>query len=162
CLRPGETVLLQGTGGASTFPPPPAQLGGAGGSLPPRPQGEAPRAVRPGAPPALPLRRRPERGPPPSGGTGGRWEGPVVGAGGRATFDQRTGALRCGGTMSILGVLTGTSGPVNTYAIFHRTLRVLGIYVGSVEMLERFCRAVGEAELHPIIDWVFPFSEAQR
>ena len=84
----------------------------------------------------------------------------VVDVGGPATFDQSTAALRYGGTMSILGVLTGTSGPVNTYAIFYRTLRVLGIYVGSVEMSSSACLVPSmRRSCTLIIDWVFPFAE---
>ena len=83
----------------------------------------------------------------------------MVEVGGPGTFDQSTAALRYGGTMSILGVLTGTSGPVNTYAIFHHALHIAGVYVGSVEMLERFVSALTATKIRPIIDRVFGFEE---
>ena len=161
-LRPGETVLLQGTGGVSVFALQLAKLAGAEVILTTSSEDKAKRARELGADHVLDYKRDAEWGKTARGITGGRGVDLVVDVGGPATFDQSTAALRYGGTMSILGVLTGTSGPVNTYAIFYRTLRVLGIYVGSVEMFERFARAVGEAELHPIIDWVFPFPEAQK
>ena len=161
-LRPGETVLLQGTGGVSVFALQLAKLAGAEVILTTSSEDKAKRARELGADHVLDYKRDAEWGKTAKGITGGRGVDLVVDVGGPATFDQSTAALRYGGTMSILGVLTGTSGPVNTYAIFYRSLRVLGIYVGSVEMFERFARAVGEAELHPIIDWVFPFAEAKK
>ncbi len=62
--------------------------------------------------------------------------------------------------MSILGVLTGRRGEVNTHAVFHKMLKVAGIYVGSVEMFERFARALSATRLVPVVDRVFPFEQA--
>ena len=140
-LRPGETVLLQGTGGVSVFALQLAKLAGAEVILTTSSEDKAKRARELGADHVLDYKRDAEWGKTAKGITGGRGVDLVVDVGGPGTFDQSTAALRYGGTMSILGVLTGTSGPVNTYAIFYRTLRVLGIYVGSVEMFERFARA---------------------
>jgi len=53
--------------------------------------------------------------------------------------------LRYGGTISLLGVLTGVRGEVNTYGIFHKGLRIAGIYVGEVAMFEGLVR--GEDQL---------------
>ena len=33
-------------------------------------------------------------------------------------------------------MLTGTKGEINTYAIFHKAIKVHGVYVGSVRMFE--------------------------
>jgi NADPH:quinone reductase-like Zn-dependent oxidoreductase len=63
--------------------------------------------------------------------------------------------------MSILGVLTGMKGEVNTYALFHKGLHVHGIYVGSVRMFEALNRAVAASALRPIIDRTFAFDEAR-
>lgn len=161
-LRPGDTVLLQGTGGVSVFALQLAKVAGAEVILTTSSEDKAKRARELGADHVLDYKRDAEWGKTARALTGGRGVDLVVDVGGPGTFDQSTAALRYGGTMSILGVLTGTSGPVSTYSIFHRNLRVLGIYVGSVEMAERFVRALSESELHPIIDWVFPFDEAQR
>jgi NADPH:quinone reductase-like Zn-dependent oxidoreductase len=63
--------------------------------------------------------------------------------------------------MSILGVLTGTKGEVNTYGIFHKGLRVAGVYVGSVAMFEGLVRALEARQIDPIIDRTFGFGEAK-
>ncbi len=68
---------------------------------------------------------------------------------------------RYGGTMSILGVLTGTRGEVNTYAVLHKTARVIGVYVGSIAMFEALNRALAACALRPVVDQVFPFAEAR-
>lgn len=63
--------------------------------------------------------------------------------------------------MSLLGVLTGTKGEINTYGIFHKTLRVAGIYVGSVAMFQRLVRALEVSRIEPLIDRTFGFEEAR-
>jgi NADPH:quinone reductase-like Zn-dependent oxidoreductase len=93
--------------------------------------------------------------------TGGQGVDVVVEVGGPGTFDQSVAALRYGGTMSLLGVLTGLRGEVNTYGVFQKGLHVQGIYVGSRRMFEALNRGLSATGLHPIIDRVFPFDEAR-
>jgi len=161
-LRPGETVLLQGTGGVSVFALQLAKISGAQVILTSSSKEKRHQAKELGADHVLDYRTDPEWGRTAKVWTGGRGVDVVVEVGGPGTFDQSTAALRYGGTMSILGVLTGLSGPVNTYAILHHLLRVVGVYVGSIEMLERFTRALSETKLRPIIDRVFDFEDAPR
>ncbi len=94
--------------------------------------------------------------------TGGRGADLVVEVGGSGTFDQSVAALRFGGSMSLLGVLTGAGGPINTRAIFRKTIRIAGIYVGSRRMFESFNRALVATRLRPIIDRVFEFGEVRQ
>jgi NADPH:quinone reductase-like Zn-dependent oxidoreductase len=63
--------------------------------------------------------------------------------------------------MSLLGILAGTQGPIDTYAVFHKNLRVHGIYVGSVAMFEDLLRAMDASKQEPVIDRVFGFAEAR-
>jgi len=62
--------------------------------------------------------------------------------------------------MSLLGVLTGTKGAVDTHRVFHRHLRVAGVYVGSVAMFEDLVRALEATSLKPVVDRTFGFEEA--
>src|SRR5438128_2429480 len=91
--------------------------------------------------------------------TGGQGVDVVVEVGGPGTFDQSVVALRYGGTMSLLGVLTGVRGEVNTYGVFHKGLRVHGVYVGSGRMFEALNRAISTSTIHPVVDRVFAFDE---
>ena len=93
--------------------------------------------------------------------TGGRGVDIAVEVGGAGTFDQSARALRVGGTMSLLGVLTGTQGAIDTYQIFHKNLRVHGVYVGSVAMFEALLHAMEASRIAPVVDRVFGFEEAR-
>src|SRR4029079_8395783 len=84
--------------------------------------------------------------------TGGRGVDVAVEVGGPGTFDQSVKALRYGGTMSLLGVLTGTQGPINTYAVFQKNVRVYGVYVGSAAMFEDLVRALDASGIGPVLD----------
>ena len=85
----------------------------------------------------------------------------VVEVGGAGTFDQSVASLRYGGHMSLLGILAGTLGPINTYAIFHKNIHIRGVYVGSVAMFERLVRVLERSTVDPVIDRVFPFKETR-
>jgi NADPH:quinone reductase-like Zn-dependent oxidoreductase len=63
--------------------------------------------------------------------------------------------------MSLLGILAGTSGPIDTSSIFHKALRIAGVYVGSVRMFETLMRALATSGIEPVIDRVFAFDEAR-
>jgi NADPH:quinone reductase-like Zn-dependent oxidoreductase len=160
-LRAGDTLLVQGTGGVSIFA---LQLGRAAGArviVTSSSAGKRERALAMGAAHVIDYTADARWGETARKLTGGRGVDVVVDVGGPGTFDQSTAALRYGGTMSILGVLTGTRGEVNTYAIFHRTLRVAGVYVGSIAMFESLLRAVEATGIEPVIDRTFPFDEAR-
>ena len=63
--------------------------------------------------------------------------------------------------MSLIGVLTGARGEVNTAGVFHKALHIRGIYVGSRRMFEALNRALAVTQVRPIIDRVFNFDEAR-
>ena len=159
-LRPGETVLVQGTGGVSIFALQLARAAGARVVLTSASEEKRTRAARLGAALTLDYKTDARWGDTARKWTGGRGVDVVVDVGGPGTFDQSVAALRYGGTMSLLGVLTGVKGEVNTYGVFHKGLRVAGIYVGSVTMFEALNRALAVSQLHPIIDRVFSFEDA--
>jgi NADPH:quinone reductase-like Zn-dependent oxidoreductase len=81
--------------------------------------------------------------------TGGRGVDLAVEVGGAGTFDQSVKSLRYGGTMSLLGILAGTQGPIDTYSVFHKNVRVHGVYVGSVAMFEVLVRALEGSKIEP-------------
>jgi NADPH:quinone reductase-like Zn-dependent oxidoreductase len=161
-LRPGESVLLQGSGGVSVFA---LQLAKAAGARvlmtsSSAKKGERLRAM--GAEEIIDYKTEPKWGERARALTENkRGVDLVVDVGGQATFDQSSAALRYGGTMSMLGVLTGGRGEVNLYNVFHRRQIVRGVYVGSVPMFERLVQALERNAIKPIIDRVFSFTEAR-
>lgn len=160
-LPPGATVLLQGTGGVSIFALQLARAAGATVIATSSSAEKRSRLEQMGAAHTIDYRAEPNWGDAVRAATGGRGVDVAVEVGGAGTFDQTVKALRYGGTMSLLGVLTGTQGPINTYAVFHKAARVHGVYVGSVAMFESLNRALAASRIEPVIDRVFAFAEAR-
>jgi len=160
-LRPGDTVLVQGTGGVSIFALQLAKAAGARVIVTSQSAEKREHAKQLGADYTIDYKATPDWGKVAHAYTEGGVD-LVVEVGGPGTFDQSVAALRHAGTMSILGVLTGTRGEINTYDIFHKALRVHGVYVGSVRMFEGLTRALTTHKLTPVVDRVFPFAETRQ
>jgi NADPH:quinone reductase-like Zn-dependent oxidoreductase len=160
-LRPGDTVVVQGTGGVSIFGLQLARAAGARVIVTSSSAAKRERALAMGADHVIDYKAVPAWGEAVRAWTGGRGADVVVEVGGPGTFDQSAIALKYGGTMSLLGVLTGTKGEVNTYGIFHKGLRIAGIYVGSVAMFESLVRALEARQIEPVVDRSFGFGEAR-
>jgi NADPH:quinone reductase-like Zn-dependent oxidoreductase len=93
--------------------------------------------------------------------TGGRGVDHVIEVGGAGTFQQSIQAIRVGGHVAVIGVLTGAVQDLNVASIFGANARVQGISVGSREHFEAMCRAIAANGLKPIIDKRFPLEDAQ-
>jgi len=85
----------------------------------------------------------------------------VVEVGGAGTLEQSLIATKPSGTVSLIGVLSGFSGNLNVAQIFHKNLRVNGIYVGSRAMFENMNRAITQNQIRPVIDSVFEPEKVQ-
>lgn len=160
-LRTGDTILVQGTGGVSIFALQLARATGAHVIATSSTAEKRARLEQMGAARTFDYREDPRWGEAVRAATGGRGVDIAVEVGGAGTFDQSIKAVRYGGTMSLLGILAGTQGPIDTYSIFHKAIRVHGVYVGSVAMFEDFVRALEASKIEPVIDQVFPFTEAR-
>lgn len=160
-LRPGDVVVVQGTGGVSMFGLQLAKAAGARVIVTSSSAAKRERALALGADHVIDYKADLAWGESARKWTGGRGADIVIEVGGPGTFDQSVAALRYGGTMSILGVLTGVRGEVNTYGVFHKALRIAGIYVGSVAMFEGFVRVLEASQIEPVIDRTFGFAEAK-
>ncbi len=158
-LQPGATVLLQGTGGVSIFALQLAVAAGAQVIVTSSDSAKAERAKALGAMHTLDYRAQPNWGTAVKDLVPGGVD-VVLDVGGPGTFDESVTALRYGGRMALIGVLTGTAGPINTMAIFSKTIQVHGIYVGSVDMFSRLLTGLATAKIRPAIDRTFPFDEA--
>ena len=88
--------------------------------------------------------------------TGGLGVDHVVEVGGPGTLAQSIGAVRVGGHISLIGVLTGASGEVPTAALMAKQARLQGLIVGSRRMQQDFVRAIEAKDIRPVIDRRFP------
>jgi NADPH:quinone reductase-like Zn-dependent oxidoreductase len=80
----------------------------------------------------------------------------VVEVGGPGTVTQSVRALKIGGTIAMIGVLTGISGDVPLAEFFQRNAHMAGITVGSHEHQQRMVAAFEEWKLRPVIDSSYP------
>lgn len=76
----------------------------------------------------------------------------VVEVGGPETITQSVRALRIGGTISMIGVLTGISGHMPLAEFFQRNALMSGITVGSHAQQRNMVKALSEWKLEPVID----------
>jgi D-arabinose 1-dehydrogenase-like Zn-dependent alcohol dehydrogenase len=68
-------------------------------------------------------------------------------------------ATRAGGTVAVLGTLTGLRGEIDTSRIIMKRLRLVGVYVGSREECEAMNRFIEQHAITPVIDHTFSFAE---
>ena len=89
--------------------------------------------------------------------TGGLGADLAVDVGGPGTLNETLKAVRHGGRISLMGVLTGFEGPINTVDILRKRITLQGIYVGSVQTLQTLTKI----PIRPVVDRVFEFGEAE-
>lgn len=86
----------------------------------------------------------------------------IIEVGGAGTLPRSIEAAKLGGRISLIGVLTGISSQINPVMIMGKNLQVQGILVGSTAMLDTMCRAVETLKLKPVIGATFRFAEAVK
>ena len=159
-IQPGETVLVMGTGGVSTFALQLAKLAGARvlAITSSEEKEEHLRAL--GADDVHNYKLAPawddwavER-------TDGLGVDQVVEIGGPDTLNRSIKAARFGGHIALIGVLTGMSGAVQTALLLRKNIRLDGTYVGSRAMFVNLLAAMTQHQMRPIIDSTFELDQA--
>ena len=157
-LRPGQTVLVQGTGGVSIFALQFAKLAGATVIVTSSSDEKLARATALGADHTINYRAVPDWGKAAAEWTGGGVDH-IVEVGGKDTFQQSLEAARVGGTILVIGVLSGFAQQISIPTLFSKNLHVIGLSVGSRRMFENMAAAIGQNRLKPVIDRTLGFSE---
>jgi NADPH:quinone reductase-like Zn-dependent oxidoreductase len=93
--------------------------------------------------------------------TGGLGVDHVVEIGGAGTLPRSVNAVKTGGIVSLIGILSG-AGQIDPMPLVFKNARIQGILVGSREMFESMNRALAVNLVHPVIDRVFPFDQARE
>jgi NADPH:quinone reductase-like Zn-dependent oxidoreductase len=161
-LQAGDTVLVQGTGGVSLFALQFARLHGARVIATSSSDEKLQRARALGASDGINYKTTPDWDKAVRELTGGQGVSHVVEVGGAGTLTRSLRAVKIGGRVSLIGILTGGAAEVNTVPILMKNLRVQGIYVGSREMFEAMNRAIALHRLRPVVDRVFTFDQARE
>jgi NADPH:quinone reductase-like Zn-dependent oxidoreductase len=160
-LKPGDTVLTQGTGGVSIFALQFARLSGGRVIATSSSDAKLARALELGATDGINYKTIPAWGDRVRELTGGIGVDHVVEVGGAGTLGESLRAVRLGGRIGLIGVLTG-AGKVDPLPILRKNVRVQGIFVGSRAMFEAMNRAIALHRLRPVVDRVFPFGELRE
>jgi NADPH:quinone reductase-like Zn-dependent oxidoreductase len=156
----GDVVLVQGTGGVSLFALQFASALGARTIVTSSSDAKLERARALGAWKTVNYREQPDWGKVVRALTGGVGVDHVVEVGGAGTLPQSLKAVRVGGAISMIGVLSGTRSEMDLIPVLMQQVRIQGVLVGSREGFERMNRAVEASQLRPVVDTVIPFDEA--
>jgi NADPH:quinone reductase-like Zn-dependent oxidoreductase len=159
-LQPGQTVLLQGTGGVSIFGLQLARTAGARTILLSSSDAKLERARALGADETVNYRSEPDWEKKVLELTGGEGVDVTLEVGGVGTLPRTLKGTRMGGRVSLIGVLTGIAGEVPIGPVLHKMLRIDGIYVGSRAMFADLNRLLTQQRIEPVIDRVFDFADS--
>ncbi|MBD2306053.1 NAD(P)-dependent alcohol dehydrogenase [Chroococcidiopsis sp. FACHB-1243] len=161
-LKAGETILVQGTGGVSIFALQFAKIAGARVIATSSSDEKLEKVKQLGASEIINYKQAPQWGKNARELAAGEGVDLVVEVGGSGTLNESLRAVRIGGQISLIGVLSGGSGEISTVSMLMKSVCVQGIYVGSREMFEAMNQAITLHQIKPIVDRVFPFSEARE
>jgi NADPH:quinone reductase-like Zn-dependent oxidoreductase len=160
-LRPGDSVLLLGTGGVSILGLQLAHAAGLDAVVTSSSDDKLQRARELGARHTINYRAFPEWQEEVLRMTGGGAQ-VVLEVGGQGTVNRSVAAAAMGGSIAIIGGVSGFGGEVNPATLLASARRMVGIYVGSRAMLEKVVRFVATAQVQPVVDRVFGFDQARE
>lgn len=162
-LKAGETVLLQGTGGVSIFGLQFAKLAGARIIATSSLDEKLVRAQSLGAHELINYKTNPDWDKTAKQLTGGVGVDHIIEVGGAATLMRSFRAIRVGGHIAVIGVVSGAaSAEISVVPILMQGLRIHGVFIGSRDMFEAMNRAISLAAMRPVVDRVFAFEEARQ
>lgn len=159
-VKPGDAVLLLGTGGVSIFGLQFAKLAGARPIVVSTSDEKLARARELGAAEAINSKSVPDWQDRVRAATGGRGVDHVLDVTGGETTQKSLVSLRPGGHIAIIGARSGPGGELDRRVILQRGLKVSGINVGSRAMFEAMNRAISANRMKPVVDRTFPFKDA--
>lgn len=159
-LMPGATVLIQGTGGVSLFALQFARLMGLRVLGISSSDEKLDRARALGMDAGLNYREKPDWDRWVLDQTGGIGTDLIVEVGGVGTLPRSLLALRMGGLIAQIGVLSSPAEPLPLPLILHKQARIQGIYVGSRQNFEDMNRAIALARVKPVLE-SFPWAQAR-
>ncbi|MFC3607927.1 zinc-dependent alcohol dehydrogenase family protein [Stutzerimonas tarimensis] len=158
-LKPGDTVLVQGSGGVSVFALQFAKMAGATVIATSSSDDKLARLKALGADQLINYRETPAWGERVRQLTDGRGVDHVIEVGGPATLEQSMIAARVGGHVSLIGILTGVTGEFPLVAALLKQLRLQGVLVGSRQQQIEMIRAIEATGMRPVIDREFPLEQ---
>lgn len=150
-LKAGDTVLTLGTGGVSITALQIAKSMGAKVIITSSSDEKLVQAKTLGADHVINYRSEPDWGKAVQKITGGKGVDVVVELGGAGTMAQSIEAVRIGGHIALIGVLTGFEGVIPTAALMAKQAKIQGLIVGNRRQQQDFVRALNQTGIRPVI-----------
>lgn len=161
-VKPGSTVLIQGTGGVALFALQFAKMLGAQVILTSSSEEKLARAKTLGADHGIDYKKNPQWGKEVRNITSGEGVDLVVELGGAGTLGQSLAAVKLGGAVALIGVLTGGNQDLSILPIIMKNVLVQGIFVGTKEQFACMNEAISFHKLTPVVSQIFPLAESRK
>jgi len=158
-VKPGDTVLVLGTGGVSITALQLAKSMGAAVMVTSSSDAKLERARAHGADHVVNYREHPNWGEKARAWTDGRGVDHVVEVGGAGTLAQSVDAVRVGGRIALIGALAGREGNVPTAALMRKHARLQGLIVGNRRQQQDYVAALNHSGQRPVLDRTFAFGQ---
>lgn len=155
-LKAGDTVLTLGTGGVSMTALQIAKKMGARVIITSSSDEKLAQARKLGADDVINYRTNPQWGETVRQLTNGHGADIVIELGGPGTLAQSFDAIRVGGHIALIGVLTGFEGNIPTHALMAKQARLQGLIVGTRRQQQDYITALNHTGIRPVVDKVFP------
>ncbi len=155
-LKPGDTVLVQGSGGVSVFALQFAKMAGAHVIATSSSDDKLEKLKALGADHLINYRNHANWGELAREITDGRGVDHIIEVGGPATLNQSILAARVGAHISVIGILTGLGGEISIVDTLIKQLKLQGLIVGNRTQQQDMIKAIDTNNMRPIIDKVFP------
>jgi NADPH:quinone reductase-like Zn-dependent oxidoreductase len=159
-LKPGDTVLVQGTGGVAMFALQFAKLAGARVVCISSSDHKLEQATQLGADVCINYRSTPAWEVAVKEATGGRGVDIVVETSG--SLQQSLASVRFGGFIGVVGFVGGYTAEIALRAVIGPMIRIQGIAVGSRARFEAMNRALEQHRVRPMIDSAFPLADGAK
>lgn len=159
-IQSGETILIQGTGSTSLFSLQFAQLQGAVPIVLSSSHEKLERVRALGVEHLINYKEQPKWQNLVLDITDGKGVDRVIEIVGASNVNKSVEAVAMSGIISLMGMLGGFRGEIDTGDIMEKNIRLQGVMVGSKEMFANMNADLEQSKLHPIIDSTFPFDDA--
>ncbi|MCW7474624.1 zinc-dependent alcohol dehydrogenase family protein [Leptospira levettii] len=159
-LKPGEFVVVQGTGGVSIFALQFAKLVGAKVILTSSSSEKLERGKELGADFCINYKETKDWGKEVRRITEKVGADHIIEVGGAGTLEQSIAACRPFGVIHLIGILAGKSGELNLLPAVMNNLKIQGLVVGGRKAFIEMNQAIEQSGLKPVVDKVFPLEQS--
>jgi len=156
-IKAGDTIVTLGTGGVSIAALQIGKMMGANVIITSSSDEKLERAKALGADHLINYKKHPQWAEQVMEITEGKGADHIIELGGPGTLEESANAIKVGGQISLIGVLTGFEGALPTAQLLFKQVRLQGLLVGNRDQQQAYIKALETNEVHPVIDNTFNF-----